>query len=130
MKTYMTVHVITMKDGKFLLLQRAKHRTNPGTWNVVTGHVREKESAEDAALRELKEETNLEGKLVKTGEPFWVDQGDIRWIVVPSLINTDDISQFKMDESESQGFKWIGLDDEMIKHGIGLKKDLQILELI
>ena len=109
MKTYMTVHVIAMKDGKFLLLQRAKHRTNPGTWNVVTGHVREKESAEDAALRELKEETNLEGKLVKTGEPFWVDQGDIRWIVVPSLINTDDISHLRWMRVNRKASSGLGL---------------------
>lgn len=130
MKTYMTVHTIVMKDGKILVLQRAKTRTNPGTWNTVTGHVQDKESAEDAALRELKEETNLKGRIIKTAEPFWVDQGDVRWIVVPSLVDITDVSQFKMDEGESQAFRWIGLDDQIVKDGLGLKKDLQLLGLI
>ena len=127
MKTYATVHAIVMKDGKILVLQRAKHRTRPGTWNTVTGHIKEKESAEDAAIRELKEETNLEGQLVRTGEPFWVDDGGVRWIVVPSLIEVGDISQFKMDESESQGFRWIALDDQIVQNGWASRRTFSFL---
>ena len=87
MKTYVTVHAIAInKKGEALVLQRAKHRSSPDKWNCVTGYIQDRESAEEAALRELKEETNLVGKIIKTTEPFWVDSGKIRLVVITSLI--------------------------------------------
>ena len=71
MKTFFGIHAVAINEkGEYLLLQRANHRKRPGEWNVVTGHVQDRESAEEAALRELKEETNLEGEILKTAEPF------------------------------------------------------------
>jgi len=71
MKTYSTVHVIAQnKKGEILLLQRASHRSDPGTWNCITGYIQERESAEDTALRELVEETHLTGRLSEQASHF------------------------------------------------------------
>lgn len=43
----------------YLLLRRAKGRKLPGAWQAVHGHIEDDETAVDAALRELKEETEL-----------------------------------------------------------------------
>src|SRR3990172_9780606 len=108
MKTYITVHAVAVNNtNEYLVLQRANHRSNPGKWNCVTGYVKDREPAEEAALRELKEETNLSGEIIKTTEPFWVDNKRIRWVVISSLIRIKDTSEFKIDESESQSYKWI-----------------------
>lgn len=130
MKTFATVHaVVTNGNGEYLILQRADQRTNPGTWNVVTGYLRERESAENAALRELKEETNLDGEIIKTTEPFWRDSGDTRFIMVSSLILVKDISKLRIDPVESQNFRWIKPNDPVVGQSPGMKFSFEYLGL-
>ena len=43
----------------YLLLRRAQGRKLAGAWQVVHGHIEDEETAVDAALRELREETEL-----------------------------------------------------------------------
>jgi 8-oxo-dGTP pyrophosphatase MutT (NUDIX family) len=130
-QTYFTVMaVVRNKGGKFLITQRAKERSNPGLWNHITGFAEEKKSAEDAALRELMEESNLEGKLIRSSEPFWRDFGEKRWIVVASLIEVEDISNLKLDELELQAYDWIDLEDKKISYSIGMKAGFKNLDLI
>ena len=130
MKTFTTVHAVaTNGRGEYLILQRADHRTNPGSWNVVTGYIHERESAEDAALRELKEETNLDGEIIKTTEPFWRDGDDVRWIMVSSLILVKNIDEMKIDPAESQSYKWIKPSDSIIEQSPGMKLSFKYLGL-
>ncbi len=51
---------------EFLLLKRAEKSIYPGLWQMVTGKIKENEPAYKAALREIKEETNI------IPEKFWV----------------------------------------------------------
>lgn len=130
MKTYSTVHgVATNGKGEYLILQRGDNRTNPGSWNVVTGYIHERESAEEAALRELKEETNLDGEIVKTAEPFWRDNGDTRWIMVSSLIQVKNVSEMKIDPAESQNYKWIKSNDPIVEESPGMNLSFKYLGL-
>ncbi len=128
MKTFVTVHALAVNDsGEYLVLQRATHRRNPGAWNCVTGYLQDRESAEEAALRELVEETNLEGEIIKTTEPFWIEDGDVRWVIISSLIKVSDTSEMIIDSNESQNYKWIKLDDEIVEKSEGLKSSLREL---
>src|SRR3989344_8846672 len=121
MKTYITVHAVAVNNtNEYLVLQRAVHRSDPGKWNCVTGYIKDREAAEEAALQELKEETNLEGKIIKTTEPFWVDSGEVRWVVISSLIKIANESKLKIDEGESQAYKWIKTGDPIVKNSVGL----------
>ncbi len=115
MKTFVTIHAIAQNNkSEILLLQRAATRERAGKWNCITGFIEERESAEDAAVRELKEETNLEGELVKTGEPHWLEHDGARWVIIPSLIRVADVSALRVDEGESQSFRWVAIDDPTI----------------
>jgi dATP pyrophosphohydrolase len=46
---------------EILLIRRAAHRIFPGLWQCVTGGIEAGERATDAALREVREETSLDG---------------------------------------------------------------------
>lgn len=62
MKVY--VSTIIEKDNKILLIKEAKKQCY-GKWNFPSGHVEENEYIREAAVREVKEETNLDVRLDK-----------------------------------------------------------------
>jgi dATP pyrophosphohydrolase len=49
----------TLDGLEFLLLKRAENEIYPGLWQMVTGKVEGKETAYQAAIREIMEETGL-----------------------------------------------------------------------
>ncbi len=87
--------VVMRQDKKILLLQRSKQRCfYPGEWGVISGHIEKDESAKEAAVRELLEETGLsENDLVsinpdRVGQPFVVSSaklGQEKLLVYPYL---------------------------------------------
>lgn len=130
MQTLITMHALIKHKNKYLILQRADDRSNPGYWNCVTGHVKEKESVEETAIREVKEETNLDGVIIKTVDPFVHMQNEKRWIIFPYLVEVENISNIKIDDRESKDFKWIEIDDPIISQYKGIEDTFKSLELI
>lgn len=61
-------HIFRIINGEieFLLLKRSPNQYYPNLWQMVSGKIKENETAYNAALREIKEETNL------IPEKFWV----------------------------------------------------------
>ena len=61
-------HIFRERNGKleFLLLKRSPEQYYPNIWQMVSGKIKENETAFNTALREINEETNL------TPEKFWV----------------------------------------------------------
>lgn len=129
MKTFFTVHAIARnKEGKILILRRAKDRNSVRKWNCVTGFAQERESAGEAALRELKEETSLVGKVVRVGEPYWKDIEDKRWVIVPSLIDVSN-GKVALDKVEHSEFKWVDSGDGLLEQTIAVLDSLRALGL-
>lgn len=54
--------LLVRDDGRVLLLRRIREPWK-GLWELPGGHVKEGETLEDAVVREIKEETNLEVRL-------------------------------------------------------------------
>lgn len=54
-------HIFRIKKDKieFLLLKRSENEIYPGLWQMVSGTIHDGETAYQAALREILEETNL-----------------------------------------------------------------------
>jgi 8-oxo-dGTP diphosphatase len=63
-KPRLTAAVLVMHEGKFLLAERNKENYN-GYWIIPGGGVEFGEKIEDAALREIKQETNLDVDIIK-----------------------------------------------------------------
>lgn len=57
------VGCLIKKDDKYLLVQENQESAR-GLWNLPAGHVDKDESLEEAALREVKEETGFDVKLL------------------------------------------------------------------
>ena len=59
-----TATLICIKNNQILLVKRA-FNPQKGSWSLPGGFIELQETPEDAAVRELKEETNLNGEVVK-----------------------------------------------------------------
>lgn len=135
MATYVTVIGVVKldddrDDGCMLLLKRnARRRTSPNKWQTPSGFMKEGESAEEAVLREVKEETALEGTIRKSGSAFEVVDEWARWIIVPFLILVKS-DKVVIDTREHSEFKWVKVDEvssfECVK---GIEEDLKAVGL-
>jgi len=132
MSTYVAVIgvVILDNDGRIIMLKRnAQRRTSPNKWQTPSGFMKEGESAEEAVLREVWEETSLSGTIKKSGSVFEVVDNWARWIIVPFLISvkTDKVI---IDSKEHSEFRWVKVDEistfECVK---GIDKDLKSVGL-
>src|SRR5919109_5121289 len=117
-------------DDYILLLKRnAQRRTSPNKWQTPSGFINEGESAEEAILREVKEETSLDGTIKKSGSVFEVIDQWARWIIIPFLILVKS-DKVVIDTKEHSEFKWIKVDEisnfECVK---GIDEDLKAVGL-
>jgi 8-oxo-dGTP diphosphatase len=117
-------------DCLILLLKRnAQRRTSPNKWQTPSGFINEGESAEEAILREVKEETALEGTIKKSGSVFEVVDEWARWIIVPFLILVKS-DKVVIDTREHSEFRWVKVNEvssfECVK---GIDEDLKAVGL-
>ena len=131
MATYVAViGVVILDDNRILLLKRSpQRRTSPNKWQTPSGFLKEGESAEEAVLREVEEETMLDGTITKSGKSFEILDEWARWIIIPFLISVES-DKVVIDTNEHSQFKWIGVDEisnfECVK---GIDDDLKAVGL-
>ncbi len=84
-----TIVVRNSETAKFLLMKRAdSKKMMPGKWEFPGGGIDEGETPEEAALRELEEETGLKAEISGSGKPEVIDteHGELR--IFPFLVET------------------------------------------
>ncbi len=101
------------KEIEFLLIKRAESEIYPGIWQMVSGKIDVNEKAFEAALREIKEETDL------VPEEFWVvpnitsfyepHRDSICMVpVFAAKVNMNSVVKISNEHSE---YKWANLDE-------------------
>jgi 8-oxo-dGTP diphosphatase len=131
MPTYVAViGIVKLDDDRILLLKRnAQRRTSPNKWQTPSGYMNEGESAEEAVLREVKEETSLNGSIMKSGSSFEVVDEWARWLIIPFLISVKS-ERVVIDTSEHSEFRWVRVDEvssfDCVK---GINEDLRAVGL-
>lgn len=95
-------------DGKFLLLQRAMHKPQGGTWGVPAGKVEPGEQPDEALLRELREESGIHltsGDLVYL-ETLYVRYPDYDFVYYMYRATLDVEPIVQIDPSSHTQGKW------------------------
>lgn len=84
-------------------------KLSAGEWEFVSGMFDTREPGEKLILREVREETGLNGKIEKVGEVFSYMEGKIRWVVIPYLVSVTS-DRVKLS-SEHVKYAWINKKD-------------------
>ncbi len=95
--------VVRKTDAEKYLLAKRSTETDiqPGKWNFPGGKIEEQDpNPGEAARRELKEETGIEEKPVRTGESFTVDTQDGVFRVHPVLFRTGEEPDLNPEHTE------------------------------
>ncbi len=99
--------IIFNNNNELLLIHQVK-----GHWGLPKGHVEKKETEEETAKREVKEETNLD-VIVDTKKRYsmvYSPKEDVEKEVIFFIAkNTSD--DIIVQEEEVQGAKWLKIDD-------------------
>lgn len=105
-----TIVVRNPENEKILLMKRAdSKKMMPGRWEFPGGGVEEDETPEEAALRELEEETGLEEEMSVRGESAEIDTVHGRLRIFPFLVETVE-GKIALSR-EHTDYKWISKDE-------------------
>lgn len=100
-------------DIEFLLLKRSDKDIYPDIWQMVTGRIDNSEKAYETALREIKEETNLEPfKLwvAPNVNSFYSSETDEISMIPVFAALVDSNSKVMISEEHSE-FRWVKKDE-------------------
>ena len=104
--------VLDKKRSKILLVKRSLKVSNPGKWALPGGYLDRDENTSEGALRELKEETGHEGKMISL---FRVNdnpnrpQEDTQNVDFVYLVEAQD--KTGKPDNESSEIKWFDLEN-------------------
>ena len=112
-------HIFREENGflEFLLLKRAPYQYYPNLWQMVSGKIKDNETAYVTALREIKEETSLSPEkfwVAPTVNSFYAPDGDYICILPVFAAKVDYFAQVQLS-SEHVAFKWV-TPEEAKKH--------------
>ena len=102
---------IIINDGKVLLIQQ-----NKGNWGFPKGHVEFNETERETAIREVKEETNLDVRIFNNRrytERYFTYKGRTKQVVYFLAKQTGGFE--KKQDSEIKDIKWVEFDDAIKK---------------
>lgn len=110
-----TVGAIMVKEGK-VLLQLRNHRPFEGRWGFPGGHIEKGETAKEAVIREIKEETGLELKpeFFCYSDEICPEEG---WHALAIMFTGAAGGKERPDPKEVKELRWVPLEEAA---GMGL----------
>lgn len=123
---------IVLKDGQVLLIKNAAMRDkNKAYWGFPKGHINPGEKSEQAALREIKEETGVEAEIVKKlGDSRYIftKKGEKIFKVVVYFELKFVSGEIKAQDLEVLDVKWVDPKEALIL--LSFKKDQDFLKQV
>jgi 8-oxo-dGTP diphosphatase len=102
--------VLRNLQGQFLCVQRSEKMKMAGLWEFPGGKVEVAETAQEALLREIKEELSLD--LKENGEELQSvvhDYGEVRIRLIPFFYQAKDEISFSLNEHKA--YRWSVIED-------------------
>ncbi|MFP4052562.1 MAG: NUDIX hydrolase [Phycisphaerae bacterium] len=100
----------TGRAGEYLVMRRAGHESFAGLWQQVTGAIHENETAVEAAVRELHEETGLSPRELYSAnmvhQYYAPDRDGIMIMPVFLAFVTPDTEEVTLSEEHDE-FRWV-----------------------
>ena len=119
---------VPQHGDKFLLLKRSEQNSSSGEWVFPGGKIENNETAKEAARRELKEETGLQGEIKDSGEKY-IGEGELGlWKMFPFHVKVQE-KDVELDYEHSD-FKWLSLEELKHHDTMGQLKSLKALNII
>jgi type II secretory ATPase GspE/PulE/Tfp pilus assembly ATPase PilB-like protein/8-oxo-dGTP pyrophosphatase MutT (NUDIX family) len=123
-----------LSDGwRVLALQRAENTRCPLAWEPVHGHIEESEDPEDAAIREVREETGLEiAKLyVVRVQPFYIRKVRALELAIVFAAFVDEPAEVTIGE-EHVASTWLTVDEALKRYAFPAERASlrEIVELL
>lgn len=104
-------HIFREQNGvlEFLILKRAPYQYYPNLWQMVSGKIKDGEKAFEAAIREIKEETNLKPEklwVAPTVNSFYSPDDDYVCMIPVFAAKVNYLSDVQISP-EHVAFKWL-----------------------
>ena len=93
---------VVLIDGKILMLKRPEDsHSYPGRWSLCAGKIEMGETPEEAAVREIAEETGIRSLVMKGSlPPVMVREDKVIWKVYPFIFDAGDAKPVLNDEND------------------------------
>ena len=111
------------KNNQIFLVKR-RYEPYSGFWSFPGGGLKRGESLENAVIRETKEETNLNIRVIHKVESFIYDENSRRNRIHVFFCRTDSM-EYNINEKESLDGGWFGIE-EIREEGFKLIPELRI----
>lgn len=114
-------------DGKLLAVKRSENESSTGFWEFAGGEIEKDENREEAAVRELEEETGLTGRIERRGR-FYFSKGERgKWRIYPHLINVEN-PEVELSHEHSE-YRWVKPSELEEMETLGSLKALKALNM-
>lgn len=103
--------VAIINKNKVLLLKNVGSGDQDGKWGPPSGHGETGETTEETAIRETKEEANLDVKLKGVIQIGYFNYKEKDYIYVFYLAEAKDLKALKIQNEEVSDYAWASLED-------------------
>jgi len=110
MKNIDVTCAVIVRDESVLITQRGAGMDRSGKWEFPGGKLEKNETAEQCIIREIKEELDIDIKVIRWLEPVKYSYPDITIRLIPCLAK---IISRKITAHEHSDYKWVSKNELM-----------------